>query len=667
MTQATPTPKKPELAETKTEGQPSAQQPSAQQTAGQSPASAQPAQPSPTPQAASQGQTSAQPAGQAQPGLSAEAERAPQGQTPQRDPTVRNLAEGEFIFEEGEVGNLAYVLLEGQVEICRLSGGEIVSLQQLDEGALFGEMALIDKAPRSASARALTDVKVREIDEKAFMAHIRKAPDVALNMMHRLADYVRSANQAMGGGLFSNGGEGSGKTAETRQASSSDDHGSLWQSPSEEIIDEFQSPDEALERRRLSPLVFVTFGVIMTLIVAVVLWASLSIIDTTLSARGRLTTSVPTISVQATDNSVVKNIHVAVGQHVKAGQVLVTLDETYAKADLARAEIEFNQLSAKIDRLQAEINQDGKAALPRLNDKIQREVFLNRLKEYTSRIASYDLDLESRSLKLETARGDVGIARQQLKIQRQIENARKKLYEQEIGSHLNYLTASDKRLKVEREFRQLQHSIASLRGEIEALRAEKQAFVSEWFSKIGLELSEATKQRDSKLEELVKLRRKRSNIQITAPADGTIISFSDLFVGAIVSEGATVMSLVPSNVPLNVEMDIDPRDIGNLVVGAPVSVKLDALPYQKHGDLAAEITFISEDTVNKSLDGQPGTFYRAHATIKENQLRDTPDNFRLVPGMLLTGDIRAGKRRLITYFIYPVIRTIDTSFAEPGR
>ncbi len=101
------------------------------------------------------------------------------------------------------------------------------------------------------------------------------------------------------------------------------------------------------------------------------------------------------------------------------------------------------------------------------------------------------------------------------------------------------------------------------------------------------------------------------------------------------------------------------------MLGAEVSLKLDALPFQKHGDLAGEITFISEDTVDESTDGKPGTFYRANAAIMSDELRDVPDNFRLVPGMLLTGDVLSGRRRLITYFIYPVIRTIETSFSEP--
>ena len=58
-------------------------------------------------------------------------------------------------------------------------------------------------------------------------------------------------------------------------------------------------------------------------------------------------------------------------------------------------------------------------------------------------------------------------------------------------------------------------------------------------------------------------------------------------------------------------------------------------------------------------------FIRARAIITENELKDTPPGFNLMPGMTVSGKFRVGKRRLITYFIYPLIRTLGNSFAEP--
>ena len=600
------------------------------------------------------------------------------------------------VFEEGDIGDFAYVLLSGEAEICKISQGEIVKLVDIKENTLFGEMALIDKSVRSASARAITDIIVREIDETAFMAHIKKSPDVAMNMMYRLANYARTTNKNIEGSVFDK------KTSEVdppEKISDEEeeyDNGKIFQrhedgrfdilgtlrgiwfrlhrlfgkpelSDAESIIDEYQSASVATENSTLPPIVRNTVLSIMFLVGSFVAWASFSVIDTTLSARGRLSTTVPTIEVQATDNSVVKSIEVSIGQRVKKGDLFVTLDETYAEADLKTTSMEYTLLEAKIRRLEAEMDTVKDFDSRTINNQLQQKVFINRQKEYTSKIASFDLDMRSLELKLNSTSLDIDLAKEQLKIQKDIEGARRDLFKRNVGSRLNMLQARNTRLSVQREYSKLNSSVRTLKGELEALKADKQNFVSGWFSKIGIELSQATNQRDSMKENLKKLRRRKENVNILAPADGVVMDMQNLFVGALVREGDTIMSLVPSDVPMTVELDIDPKNIGNLMLGAKVSVKLDALPYQKHGEILGEISFISKDTVDTGLDGSKGTFYRARSTMASNELRDLPGNFTLVPGMLLNGDIRAGKRRLITYFLYPVMRTLKTSFTEPGQ
>ena len=179
------------------------------------------------------------------------------------------------------------------------------------------------------------------------------------------------------------------------------------------------------------------------------------------------------------------------------------------------------------------------------------------------------------------------------------------------------------------------------------------------------QLSSAVKELMSLEEELAKMEQHRENTFVRATAQGMIIGLEGLYTGAIVSKGESLVQLVPINVPLTVEMDVSPKDIGNLVLGNEVSVKLDALPYQKHGDVTGKIVFISEDTLSESLDGEQGSFFRVRAEIVSDNLRKLPTGFRLMPGMQLSGHISVGKRVLITYFIYPIIRTIDTSFREP--
>ena len=119
----------------------------------------------------------------------------PEKKPPQ--PSLRNLAAGDVLFREGEVGDYAYQVVKGKIEVCKFNGDEYVTLSTLEKGALFGEMALIDKQPRSAMARSVDEAVVKEIDKEALLGFLKNSPQTAFNMMQQLASYARNANEKL--------------------------------------------------------------------------------------------------------------------------------------------------------------------------------------------------------------------------------------------------------------------------------------------------------------------------------------------------------------------------------------------------------------------------------------------------------------------------------------
>jgi CRP-like cAMP-binding protein len=105
---------------------------------------------------------------------------------------VRSFRAGEVIFNEGDPARESYVIQKGQVEIRR--NGRV--LDTLPEKSIFGEMALIDHAPRAATAVAATDVVLVPVAEKQFLFLVSQTPYFALNVMRVLARRLRSANGA---------------------------------------------------------------------------------------------------------------------------------------------------------------------------------------------------------------------------------------------------------------------------------------------------------------------------------------------------------------------------------------------------------------------------------------------------------------------------------------
>jgi CRP-like cAMP-binding protein len=105
----------------------------------------------------------------------------------------RDFKAGDVIFKEGDAGAEFFVIQSGQVEI-QLGNRRLGTLGEHD---IFGEMALIDAAPRSATAIAKTDVKIVPVGEKQFLFLVSRTPYFALNVMRTLARRLRAQNTAL--------------------------------------------------------------------------------------------------------------------------------------------------------------------------------------------------------------------------------------------------------------------------------------------------------------------------------------------------------------------------------------------------------------------------------------------------------------------------------------
>ena len=106
-----------------------------------------------------------------------------------------NIEAGEFLFREGESANYAYILDEGEIEIVKNGPDGVIKLSEITKGTIFGEMALLDGAPRSAGARATKKTSLTEVDGDTFLNYIRTNPKGALNIMQRLSGQLRQANK----------------------------------------------------------------------------------------------------------------------------------------------------------------------------------------------------------------------------------------------------------------------------------------------------------------------------------------------------------------------------------------------------------------------------------------------------------------------------------------
>lgn len=112
------------------------------------------------------------------------------------DAHIRSYAKDELIFEEGSQGDHLFVVIEGRVAVVRDAANARRTLGELGKGEFFGEMALVDRAPRSATAIAIEEhTRVMAVDHARFVYLVSHQPVFALTVMEALSRRVRSANE----------------------------------------------------------------------------------------------------------------------------------------------------------------------------------------------------------------------------------------------------------------------------------------------------------------------------------------------------------------------------------------------------------------------------------------------------------------------------------------
>ena len=566
-------------------------------------------------------------------------------------PSLRNLASGDVLFREGEVGDFAYQVVKGKIEICKFNGDDYLTLSTLEKGSLFGEMALIDKQPRSAMARAVEESVVKEIDQDALLNYLKNSPQTAFNMMQQLASYARNANEKLSvDALDSPDSKDSDKKNEIIEEEM-DAKELAKKKKMDMLLDEFDSDIEQITNKQVPEPVRYTVYAFGFLILFLIIWGSISEVDTSVTASGKITTIVPNVEVQSNYKSVVKEILVKKGQSVDEGDPLVVFDATLQRADKRKLNYQLSVVDAKIDRLKKQALLRSGNEVDNPSDERQNVIFKDKKEQYLAKSASLNKQITS-------TQDDLSFIKEQLDIQKKLENSKKSLFDLDLVAEAQVLAERNKRLSLEKEFTKTSNKLSEL-------KSNREEYNSQWFGGINDELVTLEDQKMSLLEDLKKLERQQTDVTVRAPQSGMILNLHSLYPGAVISPGKSVVTLVPTGVELLTVFDVDPSDISKLIPDTSVKIQLSALPAQKHGELKGKISYISADTVDKDVDGKPGNFYRARATITDNFLKDTPPGFNLMPGMKVSGKIRVGKRRLITYFIYPLIRTLGNSFAEP--
>jgi HlyD family secretion protein len=434
---------------------------------------------------------------------------------------------------------------------------------------------------------------------------------------------------------------------------------------------EFLPDADEIERRPLPPYARITVHALAAALVCFLGWSSVAEIDEVVKAQGRLTTPSANIVVQPIETSIIRTIDVRIGQVVKKGERLATLDPTDADADQAQLRLKFDSLDTQVKRLEAELSgkpapaEAGKgSADTQLQDKLAGE----RRANFAAQMARLDENIAKARASLDTNLRDQQAMAERTKSLREVESMQERLVEQKFGAKVNLLDARNKRMEVERDYTLAKNQEPEIRRTLAGLEAEKRAFVNGWRQKIMEDMLSLTRERDATAEQIKKGTLRRDKVILTAPADAMVQDIAKLSQGSVAQAAEKMFTLVPLGTALDAEVQIDSLDVGHVKPGDMAHIKLDAFPFQKHGTLEAKVRTLSEDAFKRettNADAGTDAYYVSRIDLGSAKLKNMDPHARLLPGMTLTAEIVVGKRTVLSYLLWPLTKGLDEAIREP--
>lgn len=148
---------------------------------------------------------------------------------------------------------------------------------------------------------------------------------------------------------------------------------------------------------------------------------------------------------------------------------------------------------------------------------------------------------------------------------------------------------------------------------------------------------------------------------LSAPVDGTVQQLAVHTVGGVVTPAQPLMVIVPKDNPIEVEAYVENKDIGFVNEGQEAVVKVETFPFTRYGTIAARVTHVSNDAVN---DEKRGLVFPARVNLARATIQVENKRVNLSPGMAVTVEVKTAQRRVIEYFLSPLLQYSDESLRE---
>jgi HlyD family secretion protein len=418
--------------------------------------------------------------------------------------------------------------------------------------------------------------------------------------------------------------------------------------------------------------IFAGVVVIAVLVLGFGGWAGTTQLSGALIAPGQIVVDSNVKKVQHPTGGIVGEVRVRDGDSVKEGDIVVRLDETVTRANLAIVTKGLNELSARKARLEAERDSAQQIRFPPLltgsSDADVRSIMDSEEKLFELRRtarAGQKSQLRQRIGQLQEE--ITGLSAQQNAKAREIE-----LIDRELAGvrdlfsknliQMNRLTQLEREAtRLQGERGQLIATTAQAKGKISELELQIIQIDQELSSEVAKEMRDVDAKIGEFVERKVTAEDQLRRIDIRAPQSGTVFQSTVHTVGGVISAGDAIMLIVPAADNLTVEAKVNPQDINQLQIGQKAILRFTAFNQQTTPEIQGSVSRISADITTDQRTGLG--YYTIRIALPADQVARLGD-VKLVPGMPVEAFIQTGDRTVISYLMKPMSDHFNRAFRE---
>ena len=426
----------------------------------------------------------------------------------------------------------------------------------------------------------------------------------------------------------------------------------------------------ALQETPVSPAPRIAMWMLITFVVLALLWAYFGHIDVVATAQGKIVPNDRTKTIQPFETATIERILVRDGQPVKAGDVLIELDATTAQADKDRLQGDLAVALLQIARGQAILNAIHKGSNTQLTrpEHVSNTQFAQaqnllagQLNEYTAKLNRIDADTARREAELKSTQELVRKLEQTVPIAQQRAKDYKNLVDQNFVSKHGYLEREQARIEQEADLANQKSRLNEIEAALREAKGQRQELTAET-RRIALDsITDGQQKRAALEQEYLKADTRGKLMQLTSPVDGTVQQLAVHTVGGVVTPAQPLMVIVPRDNAIEIEAFLENKDIGFVTPDQDAEIKIETFQYTKYGTIHAKVVSVSHDAIN---DEKRGLIYSTRVKMGKSNILIDGANVNLSPGMAVSVEIKTGKRRVIEYFLSPLIQHSSESLRE---